>query len=158
MQNNDDISSPFKNMFEDFNLGLFLHVINKSLIWVIAFVVITSVLAHVYLRYTPQIFQSISTLMLKTHKTTQVLGVSDLLRDDESEINREIQLLKSKLIIGRALKTLPLDIGYFRQGRSKFSNTELYKASPITVEASVKNPMIYHVPIFISVLVGMIIR
>ncbi|NNC95605.1 MAG: polysaccharide biosynthesis tyrosine autokinase [Chitinophagales bacterium] len=152
MQNKEPNQESVRTLIDDFNPGLFVHIIQKSLKWVLFFLILSTTLSYIYLRYTPRIFQSVSTLMLKTQETSQVLGISDLMRDDESEINREIQLLKSRLILDRALATLPLDVSYFRQGRSRFFNTELYQTSPFQVNGKLLDPRFEGVPVYIEIL------
>jgi len=58
--------SAFSNPVEDFNLGLLIYVVNASIVWVILIVVTCVILSLVYLRYTPRIYESSTTLMIKT--------------------------------------------------------------------------------------------
>ena len=118
-----------KNVLEEFNFGVFLHTTQKSLLWVLLFFVVSIAVALFYLRHTQQVFSSSTTLMRKVTKQTQILGVEELLQEDKSEIDIEIQLLKSKFLVSEALDTLPLRVDYYTKGR--ISQTAFYKNAPI---------------------------
>ena len=132
MENNKEITESGGNPVDDFNLGLLIYVLNKSIVWVIVVIIISIALAFVYLRYAARIYQASSTLMMKTEKTTEILGVKNLVKDqqDETEISQEIQLMQSSMLINRVINHLPLQIGYYKEGKTKFVFTELYTTSP----------------------------
>ena len=112
---------------DDFSLGLLLYILNKSIIWLILIIIISVSLAVIYLRYTPRIYSASTTLILKQQKTSQILGVKTVLdNQDITDVNREIQLIKSNLFAEKVVNNLPLQIGYFKEGKTKFVNTELY--------------------------------
>jgi len=136
---------------DDFNLGLFVYIVNKTVIWLVLIVILSITLSLVYLRYAPRIYQSATTLMLKSEKTTEVLGVQKIIQEqDDAEISREIRLLKSKLLLDRVINALPLQIGYYKEGKTKFIFSELYTSSPFEVEGQIKNENIYNVPIYVK--------
>ena len=71
--------------------------------------------------------------MTKVEKTTQLLGVSNLVYQgsgDAAEVSRQMQLLTSKLLLDKVIDQLPLEIGYFKEGKTKFISNELYTSSP----------------------------
>ena len=119
-----------KSVLEEFNLGVFLHTSQKSLLWIILFFIVSIAVAFFYLRHTQQVYSSSTTLMRKVTKQTQILGVEELLQEDKSEIDLEIQLLKSKFLLSNALDTLPFRIDYYTKG--KISRSEFYRNSPLT--------------------------
>ncbi len=138
---------------DDFNLGLLLYIVNKSIIWLILIIIISVSLSVIYLRYTPRVYQASTTLILKQQKTAQILGVKTVLdNQDISDVNREIQLIKSNLFAEKVVNSLPLEVGYFREGKTKFVNTELYTASPFQVIGTYKSEEILNVPIYIKFL------
>jgi tyrosine-protein kinase Etk/Wzc len=86
------------NPLKEFNVGLFIHVLNKSVLWIILFVAICLISSLVYLRYTPRIYESSSTLLFNSEKKNELLGIEKIaVEQDNAAINREIQLLKSPL-------------------------------------------------------------
>ncbi|MEZ4929523.1 MAG: Wzz/FepE/Etk N-terminal domain-containing protein [Chitinophagales bacterium] len=116
--NNQVERKKVKSTLEDFNLQVLLFETRKSIIWIILMLIFAAIIAFLYLRHTPDIYKSTSTLMRKTVKQTQLLGVEDLFEEDKSEIDIEIQLLKSKLVVAEAIKDLPLETEYYTKGKS----------------------------------------
>ncbi len=138
---------------DDFSLGLMLYILNKSIIWLILIVIISVSLAVIYLRYTPRVYQASTTLILKQQKTSQILGVKTVLdNQDITDVNREIQLIKSNLFAEKVVDNLPLQIGYFKEGKTKFVNTELYTSSPFEVKGTYKSDEILNIPIYVKFL------
>lgn len=138
---------------DDFNLGLLLYILNKSIIWIILIIIISISLSVIYLRYTPRIYQASTTLILKQQKTAQILGVKTVLdNQDITDINREIQLIKSNLFAEKVVDNLPLQIGYFKEGKTKFVTTELYNSAPFEVKGGYKSDDILNVPVYIKFL------
>jgi len=147
--------SPALSPADDFSLGLLLYIINKSVIWLILIIIISVSLSVIYLRYTPRIYQATTTLILKQQKTAQLLNVKTSLQNtDPNDINREVQLIKSSLFAERIVRNLPLEIGYYREGKTKLVATELYMASPFIVEKDSMSPAIANIPIYVKVLDG----
>src|SRR5580704_5176320 len=140
MENDKNInitdSEPSSGPIDDFNIGLLLFIFRKSIIWFLLILIVCVSVSVIYLRYAPRIYQASTTLMLKEEKTTQILGIKDLLKeqDHQTEITREIQLIKSDLFVERIVNNLPLQIGYFREGKTKFVANELYTSSPFQIE------------------------
>ncbi|MDX2003522.1 MAG: polysaccharide biosynthesis tyrosine autokinase [Chitinophagales bacterium] len=153
MRNDTSILSTLQSLLgDDFNISLFLSVIKRSIIWVLIFILLAIAFVVLYLRYTPEVFLANSTLMMKTEKTAQLLGTSQLLSEDNDQLLREIQVAKSKFILEKALANLPLKVSYYKEGRTKFVASELYTLSPFTVDIkSVTNLLIYESDIYMTV-------
>ena len=126
-----------KNVFEELNLGLLIHVIYGSLLYVLIFIIITTTIALAYLRWTPDVFETNAVLMAKASKQTQLLGFENLLEDDDNEVKLEIQLMKSRFLITRALDSLDLNVQYFSKGR--FLENENFMSNPFKVHFEVHN-------------------
>ena len=139
---------------DDFSIGLLLYIVNKSIIWIFLIVIISFSLAIIYLRYTPRTYQATTSIILKQQKNSQVLGVKTPLENhDLTDINREVQLVKSNLFVARVINDLPLQIGYYKEGKTKLISTELYTSSPFVVEVdSILDNAIYNVPIYVKML------
>lgn len=137
----------------DFNLGLFLSIVRRSIIWVILLFTLSISLVILYLRYTPPNYRAQATLMLKAEKTANILGVNELLSANYDDLLREIEIVRSSLLLNRALSRMDLDVSYFLEGRSGFVSTEMYHGSPYKVELKkVNDPDIYNIEIHISFL------
>lgn len=134
-------------------MGLLVYVINKSVIWVLLIIILSVSLSFIYLRYTPRIYQASTTLMLKSEKTTEILGVQQILNENsDDEIRREIQLLTSRFLLDRVINSLPLQIGYYKEGKTKLVSSELYTTSPFNVVGTIKDERIYNVPIYVKII------
>jgi len=140
---------------DDFSLGLLLYIINKSIIWLILIVIISVSLSVIYLRYTPRIYQASTSLIRKEQKTQQVLGIKvGLEGNDVGTLSRELDLIKSSIFAERVVRNLPLQIGYYKEGKTKLIAAELYTASPFIVIADSVSDDILNVPIYVNMLGG----
>ncbi len=152
MQNQSSILTVLQGAIgSDFNLGLFLSIVRKSLVWALLLFGIAIGLVLLYLRYTPATFKASSTLMLKAEKTADILGLDGLLSANYDDLLREIEIVKSSLLLNRALARVQLDISYYLEGRSGFLSTEVYHGSPFEVEIkTINDPEIYNSEIHIN--------
>lgn len=141
---------------EDFNIALFLSIVRKSLIWIFVMILAGCAIVFLYLRYTLPVYEATSSLMMKREKSLkhQLLGgATDILASTMEEAFMEIQLIKSKYFVHRVISKLPFDISYFKEGRTKFVSSELYKATPFVVQVpKVKDPAIYGREIYVELL------
>jgi tyrosine-protein kinase Etk/Wzc len=139
-----------KSSLEEFNPGIFLHIVRKSVIWVILLVSLFYVGARLYLRFATEIYQSQATIMLKSQKETQVLGVGDIISDHRNSIDLEIQLLKSKFLISKALENLDLELEFYAKGKIK--NTPLYRSIPFDVDFELLDEQLFNNELTIKIL------
>lgn len=154
MRNDSSIMASIQGLLgNDFNLSLFVSIIKKSLVWVIFLFILALTFAYLYLHYTQPLYSTSATLMLNKEKTSQIMGVSNLLSYEVDELQREIEILKSRFLVQRVLKTLPLDVSYFKEGRTKLVSSEMYTSTPFWVSVrEVKRPMVYRTDIYIEIL------
>lgn len=103
--------------------------------WFVLGIVVFFTGAYIYLRYTTPQYSAVTTLMLRDEKKggadTQMNAFSDLaiLSNIKSNLDNEIEVLKSRTLIKTAVKSLGLNVSYVNEGRVK--SEELYKKSPI---------------------------
>ena len=117
---------------QEFDLGLFIHLTKKSLIWVFGVLVISIVSAKLYLNYTPQVYQARAILQLEANDAAnKVLNVNPLF-NEESSLEAKVELIRSKLLIKQSLSNVPLEIGYYAIG--EILTNEHYLLSPYRVE------------------------
>lgn len=152
MQNQSSILTVLQGAIgNDFNIGLFLSIVRKSLLWTFFLFGLSIGLVLLYLRYTPPTFKASSTLMLKAEKKADILGLDELLTTNYDDLLREIEIVKSSLLLNRALSRMELDVSYFIEGRSGFLSTEVYQGSPFVVEVKkVNDPDVYNSEIHIN--------
>jgi tyrosine-protein kinase Etk/Wzc len=133
---------------DELDIKLFLYIARKNIFFPIIFLIIALSGAWLYLRYTPPVYQTSAILQLGTQsQATRILPTANIYDDD---LAKQLELLRSSVFLQRALSRLPLDVSYYSKGR--VLNNELYKNSPFTAEAQIKNPAMFEVPIYMEFL------
>lgn len=103
--------------------------------------------AFLYLRYTTPQFSATAVILIKDDKksgaSAELAAFEDLgiLGGSGQNIDNEIEIIKSRKIIGDVIKNLNLNISYFSKGRVK--ETEVYHKSPYKIIFSKKNEKYY---------------
>jgi len=120
-----------KLLGEDFNSALLVYIVKRNWIWIVLLTLISFTISFLYLRYTPNLYEVSTTLMLKSEGQTNILGFADKFQKQE-ELFGQVELIRSPLFIKRAISTLPLQISYYEKG--KVLTDELYLNAPLTVE------------------------
>lgn len=129
--NFEDYRERLTNFSQEFEFGLFLFILKKSVIWIIMIISLFFFIAFLYIRYTIPIYEANSILQLSRNNTAQkVLDVGQLY--EEGSLSGEIELIKSKFLIRKALENLPLEISYFVKG--DILNDEKYKSSVYEID------------------------
>ncbi|MBK9730779.1 MAG: hypothetical protein IPO83_05775 [Chitinophagaceae bacterium] len=83
-------------------------------------------------------------LIVKSINTAQALDIQNSLfqqKNNNLDIEKDIQIMKSNVIIDRVIDSLPLQVSYYRSGN--ILNEELYRNSPFLVFAKVNDPQFY---------------
>lgn len=87
----------------------------------------------------PKVYESNATMLFLTKEKAQILGIEKIaIEQDNAAINREIQLFKSRLLVERIVDSLPLEMAYFKEGKTKFTLLELYNNCPFETEWQLK--------------------
>ena len=125
----------------EFELGLFLHIARKSLIWIFLLLCISLSLAFLYLRYTQPVFQSKTIIQINNNnQATKVLNINQIY-EEQDPLAASMEIIKSKVFLSRIINFLNLHISYFNEGT--FKSSELYTSSPIVVDLNVKEQAFY---------------
>ena len=91
--------------------------------WFLVGVVLSISLAFIYLRYTIPQYKATSSILIKDNQksgiSAELAAFEDLgiVGGSANNADNEIEILKSRKIIGRVIDTLQLDIEYYTQGR-----------------------------------------
>ncbi|MEK6616309.1 MAG: GNVR domain-containing protein, partial [Bacteroidota bacterium] len=134
------------NLSNDFEFGLFLFLVRKSIFWMLLFFVLAMSCAYFYLRYTPQVFESKTVLQINSeNEASKILNVENVY-ENQNGIAKSQELLRSKVFFRKILSTLPLKATYFAEGT--FKSNEHYRVSAYSAEAEVKSPSIYGTRIY----------
>lgn len=134
------------NFNTDLDIILLLQIFRRNLLLFLLIISTTIVASLIYLRYTVPLYQSNLVLQVGSeNKAEQVLNINKFQeRTEGNEIAKDVELLKSKFLLKRALSQLPLGVSYFNEG--KFLSFELYRSSPIDVEFEVKDSSVMQIP------------
>ena len=115
--------------------------------WFVVGVAITISVAFIYLRYAVPLYSASSTILVKDERkgglASELSAFSDLgmLKNVKSNVDNEIEVIKSRTLVEKTVKDLGLNISYINEGRIK--DGEIYKDSPIVVFFSNQNEQFY---------------
>jgi capsular exopolysaccharide synthesis family protein len=133
---------------EDFDFKLFVTIAKKNLLWFLLFILVSVFSALLILRYTAPIYESSSIIKIVDEDNAEsILGVNiDQRRNsDYNNIAGNIEIIKSRIIVDRAISNLPLDVSYYAKGAVLIN--ELYRQSPFSLEYAIKDSSILDVSI-----------
>lgn len=103
--------------------------------WFVFGIFVALLAAFLYLRYTVANYKAVATILVKDDRkgtmASELSAFSDLglMTNVKSNVDNEIEVIKSRTLIESAVRELELNVAYFSQGRVKWE--ELYKKSPI---------------------------
>ena len=107
--------------------------------WFVVSILLTLVLAFLYLRYTTPQFTASTSIMIKDNNKSGISSELAAFEDlgiigggSANNPDNEIQILKSRKIIGNVVDSLHLEISYFTEGRIKKS--EIYENKPFVLK------------------------
>ncbi|MFH1005025.1 MAG: polysaccharide biosynthesis tyrosine autokinase [Bacteroidota bacterium] len=147
--NTEDSVSQYKeriaNISNDFEFGLFFFLFQKSLMWIIFFFLFAVGFFFLYLRYTFPIYESKVILQIAPEDATNKILNIDKFYENQEDITKSVELIRSKVFLKRALLELPLNVTYFVEGT--FRGNEHYNVSDYSAEVSVKEKSIKGVKI-----------
>ncbi|RYY00765.1 tyrosine protein kinase, partial [bacterium] len=105
--------------------------------WFVLSVCIFLIGAFLYLRYSTPEYSIDATVLIKDDKKGGLSELSESFSDlgilggGKSNVENEIEILKSRTLVENTVQDLELNISYFKDGRLK--TTEAYKQSPVKV-------------------------
>lgn len=130
----------FKNRIQDDSLDLREQFDKyfKFWPWFIICVILCLGVSFLYLRYTIPLYQATATILVKDEKKgsleSELTAFADLglMKGVKSNVDNEIEIIKSRSIVKEAVKKLNFNVSYYTEGRIK--KIELYgDKSPIDV-------------------------
>jgi tyrosine-protein kinase Etk/Wzc len=116
-------------------------------------IVVAFFIARYYNWYTSPIYKSSCRLIIKDENSNN--SAENILKDLSNmkrnvNLENEIQILKSKTLVTKAIEQLELNISYLQQGSIK--STELYTRSPFMIKIDTLNELAYFVDLDIAFL------
>ncbi len=132
-----------QNAVENFDFDKLLFILQRSVLWILIFLVTSVSIAYLVIRYTKPVYESSAVVKLHFENDANILGLvaDDQLQRSLSDISGEIELLKSKLFLHRVAKALNYPVAYYAYGT--YLVDERYDNSPIEVSFKIHNPIYY---------------
>lgn len=121
---NDNKISYISDANDNENLKKEIYKYLKYWKWILISVLITLSACYIYLRYTPKIYQSTAKIKILKKKDSGMdlsglTGNSPLFDMSKINLENEIQIIKSRRIIGKVIDSLNLNTYYYKSGRIK---------------------------------------
>lgn len=119
IQNNNDLSF-WQEEEDNFNLREFLLKYLRYWYWFVLSIVLSGTAAYLYLRYTTPIFEVKATLLIKDEEKglsngKDILAELDMVGGNKL-VENEIEVLRSRNIMGKVVDKLNLPVSYWREG------------------------------------------
>jgi tyrosine-protein kinase Etk/Wzc len=132
---------------EDFNIREAIERYLSHWQWFVLAVCLCITIAYVYLRYTTSQFQASTTILVKDDKKGGMLSELSAFADMglgggmKSNLDNEVEILKSRTLVERAVRKLELNVTITEKG--KVNTIERYKDLPIEVHFINVRPSFY---------------
>jgi capsular exopolysaccharide synthesis family protein len=118
---------------EEFDLSLFLLIVQKNWKWVLIIFLSALTIVFLYLRYAERIYEETCIMQIGSENTaSKVLGVNAVGQSGD-ELAEATELMRSRLFLEKVFKTLNMQVSYYTEGT--FMNHEIYPVSPYVVSA-----------------------
>ncbi|MCF6279635.1 MAG: polysaccharide biosynthesis tyrosine autokinase [Flavobacteriaceae bacterium] len=116
--------------------------------WFVVGAVITLTTAFLYLRYTTPLYQVNSSIKIKDDSSngaiSELAAFEDMgmLMNQQSNVENEIRIIKSRELLGGVVKDLKLNVQYFVKGKTFLEDvSDLFSSNPINKEIYTNNPI-----------------
>ena len=138
------------NFSNNFEIGLFIHLLKKSFIIYLLIFAATIASGYLYLRYTDPIYESNLIMQInKKDQAGQLLNVYSSFQDN-TQLNSEVELLRSSFMLEKAINSMPVKIGYFSKG--EVLTADKYKSSSCKIlDFTILDSSIINQKVFISI-------
>lgn len=123
--------------------------------WFLLSVVLCLVAAFFYIRYTTPIYRATSTILVKDDRKgglqSELSAFSDLglMGGVKSNVDNEIEIIKSRSIIEKAVRELTYNVTYYTEGAVR--SMELYEKKPFTLVFTDTQPSFFDDSHFFSI-------
>jgi tyrosine-protein kinase Etk/Wzc len=110
--------------------------------WVLASVFICLTIAFIKLRYSPNIFNVTSTILVKDENSSSVGGKFEemLFAQPNKNIDDEIQMIRARSMAKRVVASLNLDVQYFLEGNIRASHIYAKESPFVLNKLLIRNP------------------
>ena len=138
------------SLSQEFELGLFLYLLNKIKWIIIGITLLFTFGALTYLRYTPEIYKTQALIQVAIKdQPSELSEIYSNSFSSSTNLNAEIELIRSQKSISRLIQKLDLNIFYFSEG--EILTRFLYNSSSFKLENySVKDTTIISQKIYLN--------
>ena len=149
--------SSLKETPEDNNINI-RELVDQYLVhwkWFVFALVTALICAFLYLRYTVPEYRTSAVIMVKDERKggmqSEMTAFSDLglMTGIKSNVDNEIEIIRSRTIVEKSIKKLNLNVSYFVEGR--FKTVEVYKDKPIDISFFDQNEAFYKKPLTFTI-------
>lgn len=135
---------------DDFDFTGLLFAFLRKWYWFVLFLFLGYAGAYLYLKVITPIYKVNATLLIKDEKLKKKGQdvMEELSAVGSKQIDNEIEVLRSRVLIGKVIDALNLTVSYWLEGRSR--DTELYADSPIKVNVKELTAYAYGHPLYIQ--------
>ncbi|HEX7013958.1 MAG TPA: polysaccharide biosynthesis tyrosine autokinase [Cyclobacteriaceae bacterium] len=139
------------NSIEGIDFSKLRTIIRNNRLWILAIFVTINLLTYLlFIRYSPDVYESHSEIKLDIRNEATELGINTLVEDQNLNVmSGEIEIIQSKLFLARVLDSLKIDVSYFNKG--EILNYEFFGNQPFNVDYTITRDAFYDVPIFIDI-------
>ena len=135
---------------EEFDFKLFVTIAQRNVEWFLMFMTLSVIIWYVIVRYTAPMFESSALMKLNTdNNVTKALNITrDIYQEQNNEVAGNLELIRSSIIVSKAIATLPVRVTYISKGT--LLENEMYKSSPFEVEFLVKDSLWMDRPFYVQ--------
>ena len=131
----------------DFDLGLLIVTIRKSLLWMLLVFALAFGGAYTYLYFTQPVYESSTIIQIITDdKANRLLDVENIY--ESQDISKQIELLRSEEFFKRVIESLELYDSYYNEG--EVLTHEHFRNAPYEVKFRLLNADLYDKRIYID--------
>jgi capsular exopolysaccharide synthesis family protein len=139
-----------RNSIEGVDFSKLRTIIRNNRLWILAIFITINLLTYLlFIRYSPDLYESHSEIKLDIRNEATELGINRLVEDQNLNImSGEIEIIQSRLFLARVLDSLNIDVSYYNKG--EILNYEFFGNQPFTVDYRLTRESFYNVPIFVD--------
>ena len=133
----------------EFNPAILRTVLIRSWFWIVFIFALSLSVVFIYLRYSKPVYESSAVIQI-VHEDpgADVIGIENL-NNRKKSLSKEIQLLNSQYLFGKAIRALNLNISYFAKG--EFLTEERYLQSTFNITPfALLDSSLCNTPIFLE--------
>jgi tyrosine-protein kinase Etk/Wzc len=125
--------------------------IRENFIWIILIFIVTNTIAYLIIRYTKDLYESVSEIKLDVKNDATALGIPNIGADELQNadlISGEIEIIRSRLFLNMVLDSIRIDVGHYSKG--DVLNHELFTNKPYLIEFKPGSSSYLNVPIYLE--------